>query len=94
MLPSLQYADADPTLRECKDPSQAQGHVIRARAHSLNLYGTLMLGQLLYPDEMSKKLVILGVEALDVDSFNAGLSPKVEQSIPNIIGTIKEELGN
>ncbi|TET73457.1 hypothetical protein E3J39_00045 [Candidatus Bathyarchaeota archaeon] len=53
-----------------------------------------MLGQLLYPDEMPKKLVILGVEALDVDSFNAGLSPKVEQSIPDIIGTIKEELGN
>ncbi len=53
-----------------------------------------MLGQLLYPDEMPKKLVILGVEASDVDSFNAGLSPKVEQSIPDIIGTIKEELGN
>lgn len=53
-----------------------------------------MLGQLLYPDEMPKKLVILGVEALDADSFNAGLPPKVEQSIPKIIGTIKEELGN
>lgn len=52
-----------------------------------------MLGQLLYPDEMPKKLVILGVEASDVDSFNAGLLPKVEQSIPEIIGTIKEELG-
>lgn len=93
MLPSLQYADADSTLSECKGLSQAQGHGARARAHSLNLYGALMLGQLLYIDEIPKKLVILGVEALDADSFNAGL-PKVEQSIPNMIGTIKEELGN
>ena len=65
-----------------------------AKTHGLNLYGTLMLGQLLYPDEMPKKLLILGVEASDVDSFSTGLSPKVEQSIPDIIGTIKEEMKN
>jgi hydrogenase maturation protease len=73
-------------------------HEIRSPAfektHSLNLYGTIMLGQLLYPEEMPEKLVILGVEAWDVDSFKTELSPRVEQAIPEIIGAIKLEFGD
>jgi Ni,Fe-hydrogenase maturation factor len=65
-----------------------------ARTHGLNLIGTIMLGQLLYPEEMPEKLVILGVEAWDVDSFKGELSPRVEQAIPEIIGAIKLELGD
>jgi hypothetical protein len=34
------------------------------------------------------------VEAWDVDSFKAELSPRVEQAIPEIIGAIKLELGD
>lgn len=65
-----------------------------SKTHSLNLYGTIMLGQLLYPKEMPEKLVILGVEAWDVDSFKDELSPKVEQAIPEIIGAIKLEFSD
>jgi hydrogenase maturation protease len=65
-----------------------------ARTHSLNLYGTIMLGQLLYPEEMPEKLVILGVEAWNVYSFKAELSPKVKHAIPEIIEAIKLELGD
>ena len=64
---------------------------IFAKTHGLNLYGALMLGQLLYPDEMPKKLVILGVEVQDITSFSDKLTSNVQRAIPQLIEAIKKE---
>jgi hydrogenase maturation protease len=64
---------------------------IFAKTHGLNLHGTLMLGQLLYPDEMPKKLVILGVEVQDITSFSDKLTSNVQRAIPQLIEAIKKE---
>ena len=64
---------------------------IFAKTHGLNLHGTLMLGQLLYPDEMPKKLVILGVEIQDITSFSDKLTSNVQRAIPQLIEAIKKE---
>jgi hydrogenase maturation protease len=63
-----------------------------AQSHGLNLPGILKLGEQLYPDEMPKKIVILAVEAQDVESFSSDLTEKVRASVPKLIRMIKREL--
>ena len=63
-----------------------------AQSHGLNLPGILKLGEQLYPDEMPKKIVILAVEAQDVESFSSDLTEKVRTAVPKLIEMIKREL--
>ena len=62
------------------------------QSHGLNLPGILKLGEQLYPDEIPKKIVILAVEAQDVESFSSDLTEKVQAAIPKLIWMIKREL--
>ena len=62
-------------------------------SHGLDLGGLIRLGWVLYPDEMPGRLVIIGVEAGDVDSFTCELTEKVERAVPGVIAAIVEELG-
>jgi len=60
-------------------------------SHGLNLFGVLILGQQLYPEEMPKEIVILAVEAEDVDSFGTELTEKVQAAVPKILKIIVDE---
>jgi hydrogenase maturation protease len=62
-----------------------------AYSHGLDLYGVIMLGMELYPDEMPRKLVVLAVEAGDIDSFTSELTPRVREAVPRILEAIEEE---
>jgi hydrogenase maturation protease len=62
-----------------------------ARSHGLNLSSTLLLGSRLFPDEMPKKIVILTVEAEDINSFSTELTPKVQSAIPRLLDLIFQE---
>ncbi len=62
------------------------------QSHGLNLPGILKLGEQLYPEEMPKKIVILAVEAQNVESFSSELTEKVRAAVPKIIRMIKIEL--
>ena len=62
------------------------------QSHGLNLPGILKLGKQLYPDEMPGKIVILAVEAQDVESFGSELTEKVQAAVPKLIKMIKREL--
>ena len=63
-----------------------------SQSHGLNLPGILKLGEQLYPEEMPRKIVILAVEAQDVESFSSVLTEKVRAAIPKLIRMIKREL--
>ena len=60
-------------------------------SHGLNLSGILMLGWQLYPDEMPKKLVILAVEAEDINSYSSRLTTKVQSAISELLEHIRKE---
>ncbi len=62
------------------------------QSHGLNLPGILKLGKQLYPYEMPGKIVILAVEAQDVESFSSDLTEKVQVAMPKLIKMIKREL--
>lgn len=63
-----------------------------AQSHGLNLPGILKLGRQLYPEEMPEKVVILALEAEDIESFGSELTEKVRMAIPKLIEMIKREL--
>lgn len=61
------------------------------RSHGLSLSTTLMLGSQLYPEGMPKELVVLAVEAEDIDSFSNELTYKVKSAIPRLLEEIDNE---
>lgn len=63
-----------------------------ASSHGVNLPEMLLLGGKLYPDEMPREVVILAVEAEDIDSFSTELTSKVKSAIPKLIDLIEKEL--
>lgn len=60
--------------------------------HHFNLSHVLTLGQTLFPAEMPREIVVIGVEAQDTSPYNLRLSPVVEASLPKVIQTVMEEL--
>ena len=58
-------------------------------SHGLNLLDVLLLGWRLYRDEMPRKLVILAVEAEDINSFSDELTTKVRLAIPRLLEVIE-----
>ena len=60
-------------------------------SHSLNLSSVLLLGCQLYKDEMPKKLVILAVEAEDINSYSSELTTKVQLAIPKLLEDVGKE---
>jgi hydrogenase maturation protease len=62
------------------------------RSHGLSLASSLQLGYRLYPGEMPEKIVVLAVEAGDIESFSTDLTPEVEAAVPEIINMILREV--
>ena len=60
-------------------------------SHNLNLSCILMLGWKLYREEMPKKLVILAVEAEDINSYSSKLTAKVQLVVPKLLEYIGKE---
>jgi hydrogenase maturation protease len=62
------------------------------RSHGLSLASSLQLGYRLYPGEMPEKIVVLAVEAGDIESFSADLTPEVEAAVPGVIDEVMREV--
>jgi hydrogenase maturation protease len=62
------------------------------RSHGLSLASSLQLGYRLYPGEMPEKIVVLAVEAGDIESFSTDLTPEVEAAVPEIINEVLREV--
>ena len=60
--------------------------------HQFNLAHVLRLGQALFPREMPRKMVVVGVEAENTDPYNTRLSPAVGKALPQIIQRILKEI--
>lgn len=60
--------------------------------HGLGLLEALQLGYRLEPGRMPGELVIVGVQAQRVDSWQEGLSPEVEAAVPKAIAAVLAEL--
>jgi len=62
------------------------------RSHGLSLASSLQLGYRLYPEDMPMKIVVLAVEAGDIESFSTDLTPEVEAAVPRIIEEVLREV--
>ncbi len=53
--------------------------------HQFSLPQIFQFGSELYPQEMPKEIFIVGIEGKSIDAYCTGLSPAVEQAIPQAI---------
>ncbi len=60
-------------------------------AHGLGVSEALVLGRQLYPQQMPREVVVIGIEAGDV-GMGAELSPEVRQCLPKAAIWIEEQL--
>lgn len=66
---------------------------IQSDALSTHGFGVIALIELLNQLQVSSNLIIIGVQAKDID-FGEGLSPEVGRQIPTVIKKVYEELQN
>jgi len=59
--------------------------------HDINLPAVLELGSMLGV-RLPSDIIILGIEAGDVQTFSENLSPEVESVIPEVIAAVEKEL--
>lgn len=58
--------------------------------HDVDIPTMLKLGKDLYPEKMPEDIVIIAVEAEDIETFSETCTPKVEKAIQEVIHLIKE----
>ncbi|WP_038054896.1 hydrogenase maturation protease [Thermodesulfobacterium hydrogeniphilum] len=74
------------------DPVKSWKNVYASGTHSINIFEVIRVGYQVFPEEMPKKIKIIGVEVEDVDTLDKECSPKVKEAIPKVILKIKEIL--
>ena len=58
--------------------------------HDVDIPTMLKLGRDLYPGKMPEDIVIIAVEAEDIETFSETCTPKVEKAIHEVLHLIKE----
>jgi hydrogenase maturation protease len=58
--------------------------------HDVDIPTMLKLGRDLYPGKMPEHIVIIAVEAEDIETFSETCTPKVEKAIHEVVQLIKE----
>jgi len=58
--------------------------------HDVDIPTMLKLGRDLYPGKMPEDIVIIAVEAEDIETFSEICTPKVEKAIQEVVHLIKE----
>jgi hydrogenase maturation protease len=62
-------------------------------SHGVDLVTTLALGARLYPDEMPREQIIIGIEAGDITTFSDECTPPVEAAIRRVVEDIISLVG-
>lgn len=58
--------------------------------HDVDIPTMLKLGRDLYPGNMPEDIVIIAIEAEDIETFSETCTPKVEKAIQDVVHLIKE----
>ena len=74
------------------DHAKSWGNVYASGTHSISIFEVIRVGYQVFPEEMPKKIKIIGVEVEDVDTLDKECSPKVKEAIPKVVSKIKEIL--
>lgn len=61
--------------------------------HQWGLSHVLQLGNILFPQEMPKEIILIGVEVMDTAPYSTNISQPVKKAIPQVIKAILQELG-
>jgi len=75
------------------DLSKGEEPPTLASSHGVDLVTTLRLGAKLYPDEMPREQIIVGIEASDITTFSEACTPPVEAAIYRVVEEIISLVG-
>jgi hydrogenase maturation protease len=68
--------------------TDGQSPPIITHSHGVDLVSTIKIGQLLYPEKLPKKIILLAVEAEDTLTLGEEPTKKVKQSIKEVVQEI------
>jgi hydrogenase maturation protease len=91
ILDAIQTDGAVPGEIHCLSPDEHHGNLRAASTHDVSLATALELGHRLRKD-LPEEIVILAVEAADVETFGEELTPAVAAAVPTAVELVLQEL--
>jgi hydrogenase maturation protease len=91
ILDAIQTGLAEPGDIHRLAPEEFRGSLRAASSHDVSLTTALELGRRLRKD-VPKEIVIIAVEAADVDTFGEELTPAVAAAVPQAVELVLQEL--
>lgn len=91
ILDAIQTGLADPGHLHRLTPDEFRGSLRAASSHDVSLTSALELGRQLRKD-IPREIVIIAVEAADVETFGEELTPAVAAAVPQAVELVLQEL--
>ncbi len=91
ILDAIQTGLAAPGYIHRLTPDEFRGSLRAASSHDVSLTTALEIGRQLSKD-LPKEIVIIAVEAADVESFGEELTPTVAATVPEVVELTLQEL--
>jgi hydrogenase maturation protease len=91
ILDAIQTEDGEPGHIHRLSPAEFRGNLRAASSHEVSFATALELGRQL-SQALPKELVILAIEAKDVDTFGEQLTPPVAAAVPEVVELVLQEL--
>lgn len=91
ILDAIQTGLADPGHLHRLTPDEFRGSLRAASSHDVSLTTALELGRQLRKD-IPREIVIIAVEAADVETFGEELTPAVAAAVPQAVELVLQEL--
>ncbi|MCL1904539.1 MAG: hydrogenase maturation protease [Methanomassiliicoccaceae archaeon] len=76
------------------DPKDFEPTVTNASAHEMNLATALKIGKLMDPENMPESVVFVGIEVQDIMTVSEKMTEKVEDALPDAVGTVLDIIKN
>lgn len=91
IIDAIQTTGGQPGQIHCLSPEEFHGSLRTASTHDMSFATALELGHQLGMD-IPKEIVLLAVEAADVDTFGVKLTPSVAAAVPKVVELALQEL--
>jgi hydrogenase maturation protease len=91
IVDAIQTKNNEPGRIHRLSPDQFSGSLRSVSSHDVTLATALELARSLGKD-VPQEIVILAVEAADVDSFGEDLTPQVAAAVPDVVELVLQEL--
>jgi hydrogenase maturation protease len=91
IVDAIQTGTSEPGRIHRLAPDEFSGSLRSISTHDVTLATALELGRQLHKD-IPKEIIILAIEAADVDSFGEDLTPRVATAVPGVVELVLQEL--